>query len=65
MYDTRACGTYILLLPDTHTLVISDSNLRTLVESDVPRGWQVEVISGAKLHHVMDQVLSHGWSGQR
>ena len=42
--------------PNTHTLVIGDSNLRRM--NDVPDGWQLEGFSGCKCHHLKDFITS-------
>lgn len=46
----------IHLLTDTHTLVLGDSNLKHFLETDIPLGWQVEIIPGGKLQHVFEQL---------
>ena len=42
----------VTIHPDTHTLVIGDSNLRRM--NDVPDGWQLEGFCGCKCHHLRE-----------
>ena len=42
----------VTIHPDTHTLVIGDSNLRRM--NGVPDGWQLEGFCGCKCHHLRE-----------
>ena len=46
----------VTIHPDTHTLVIGDSNLRRM--NGVPDGWQLEGFCGCKCHHLRELLTS-------
>jgi len=46
----------IHLRPDTEFLIVSDSNFKSLTESDIPPGFQLECFSGANFSNVMAPV---------
>lgn len=42
------------VLAVTHTLIISDSNMRLVEPTTMPPGWQLAVLPGARLDHIPD-----------
>lgn len=48
----------LLLRPDTRTLVLSDSNFRDLLPSDIPTRVQVESYGGANFHNTLKLIHS-------
>lgn len=46
----------IILRPETKAIIIGDSNLKNIPEDIIPNQWQVEVLPGALISHVIHAV---------